>query len=407
MRDTIRSTTLKTFIAISVAHALADCAGGVWPMFKKLAEIDLRAAGVIATVGTIIGCTLQPFFGHWADRGRARTCVLLGAWLAMASLLFGPIARYLDVNSLPVWGLLLVIMVTIRTGQAMYHPAGASLAGSTATKRRSTFVSLYIMCGMIGFSLSHLSFSVVYDWLDQRTEWLFVPLGLVMLGVGWWCRPRESKHEEPPSLGAMLRPLWNLRRKLFALYIMLSLVSGVGFGWIFIMPEFAEGKEYATWIVNGGGMLAMVFGSAVVIIPVAMLADRFGRKRVIIVTLTIGIALFYLVVAGPRLPEWAFLALLFLAGGFTGCPNPLGVAHGQALDVKHSSMITGVLMGLAWALGAIGPTIVGFLAKQPTLRPEGALMWTGIGYFVALGFALWIPRTPRHADGEPAIPADA
>ena len=400
LRSAVGSATLKTFIAISAAHALGDCLGGVWPMFKMLAGVDLAAAGVITTVATIAGTMMQPVFGHWADRGHQRTCIVLGTWLTAMVLLFGPMARYLDLNHPLVWVALCVVLLLIRTGQGMYHPAGASLAGSTSAGRRSTLVSIYIMCGMTGFSLSHLTFSWVYVKLDRELEWLIIPVGLIMLAVMVWCRPRENHHEDRPSIGAMLSRIWELRGKLFELYIVLSLVSGIGFGFIFIMPELARDFGYSNWIVKGGGHVMLVFGSAIVIIPVGMIADRVGRKRVLIITLAMGIGLFYFLlltpwVTGRQFLEWEFLVLLFLTGGFTGCPNPLGVAHGQALDPKHQSMITGVLMGLAWALGAVIPTIVGFVAKQQEYGPVDALIWTGLGYFVALWLAFWIPRTPR------------
>ena len=41
------STTTKTFLSLVVAHMMIDCFGGIWPVFKKLAGLDLERAGLI------------------------------------------------------------------------------------------------------------------------------------------------------------------------------------------------------------------------------------------------------------------------------------------------------------------------------------------------------------------------
>ena len=58
----------RTFTTLFVAHILLDCYGGIWPIFKKLAGLDLVGAGLIATATTVLTTGMQPLFGLWADR---------------------------------------------------------------------------------------------------------------------------------------------------------------------------------------------------------------------------------------------------------------------------------------------------------------------------------------------------
>ena len=55
-------------------------------------------------------------------------------------------------------------------------------------------------------------------------------------------------------------------------------------------------------------------------------------------------------------------------------------------------MISGVMLGLAWTLGALAPAVVGYMAKQPTIGVIGALTWLGLANVIALLLALCLPK---------------
>ena len=87
--------TVGTFIAVVVAHVMADFMGmSVWPVYKTLAGLDVAKAGWIATVIAMSGTAMQPLFGSSADRFGARRIILLGALLTSFALLLGPLADH-------------------------------------------------------------------------------------------------------------------------------------------------------------------------------------------------------------------------------------------------------------------------------------------------------------------------
>ena len=87
--------TVGTFIAVVVAHLLADFMGtSVWPVYKTLAGLDVAKAGWIATVIAMSGTALQPLFGSIADRFGPRRVILLGTLLPSFALLLGPLTDY-------------------------------------------------------------------------------------------------------------------------------------------------------------------------------------------------------------------------------------------------------------------------------------------------------------------------
>ena len=77
-----------------------------------------------------------------------------------------------------------------------------------------------------------------------------------------------------------------------------------------------------------------------------------------------------------------YVALLFVAGGFGGAVNPMGLAIGQRLAPQCASTISGILLGLAWAAASPAFWVIGILAER--LGVINALLWVGTLGFVGL-----------------------
>ncbi len=389
----------RTFLALVAIHALSDCYGGMWPIFKKLAQLDLSYAGLIATLGTLMMMT-QPVFGQWADHGRRRTFVLWGGLLSMATMLLGPLALARpSIGDLPAYALMLLTMVVARIGAAMFHPAGASIAGNSRAGRRSTLVALFIAGGMLGFSASHLLFAWAYEHLAGHTQWLMLP-GLLIIAAGWrWCRPAEATDQRPKvKLSDLLHSVSILRTRMWTLFAILALLSGQALALQFLLPELMELRGQSQLMINGGGFGLTVLGSVLLMIPAGQLADRWGQRRTLALCLLLNVV-FYIVLLKWRDMSPAMTALLLLlSGGCLGTANPLGIALGQHLAPRRASSVSGVLMGLAWSIGGLAPSVVAYLAEKPSLGVEGALLVMSGCAVLALLLMLLVPG---HLPDEP------
>lgn len=379
----------RTFTTLFVAHILLDCYGGIWPIFKKLAGLDLVGAGLIATATTVLTTGMQPLFGLWADRGHRRRFILVGAFMTATAMCLGPIGANLE--ALPAWSaypLMFGLLLIARLGQALFHPAGASVAGAIGADRRSTFVALFVAGGMIGAGSSQILFSGVYQLTGGHTEWLLLP-GLVIF---WWCvagcrpeeRPRAAAKPWRWSLGS-----WRaLRPDLIVLYLVLALTSAQVLGLAFLMPEFVELRGYPAWMVHGGAFGLLILGGVLTMVPAGQLADRFGRRRLLVLTLVGSLCCYYALLWCPPISTAAFAMLCLVSGGFLGTTNPLGVALAQHLVPGRSSMISGFMMGFAWMVGGCAPSLVAMLATRPGVGLVGALALLGLTNVVSLTLAL-------------------
>ena len=182
------------------------------------------------------------------------------------------------------------------------------------------------------------------------------------------------------------------RRRLVMLFVILAMTDFLSVAWGFLMPEFAAQKDLPAWLVHGGAMLVFTFGLMVMMVPAGMLADRMGREKLIVGTLSVSLACYAALVVLPPGSPVATIALLFLLGGMSGVANPLGVAYGQELVPGNRGAVTGVLMGWAWAVGGTAPLAAGALARNPALGATGALAWLALGNVLALVLAIGLHR---------------
>src|SRR5262249_47879773 len=109
------------------------------------------------------------------------------------------------------------------------------------------------------------------------------------------------------------------------------------------------------------------------------LADRFGGRRVVVASFAAA-APFYAVffmLQGP-----VGLAALVVGYFLLQASLPVNVVLGQELSPRHSGIISSLLMGAAWGLGAIILYPIGALADHAGLEP--ALM--ALSSLIVVGF---------------------
>ncbi len=425
----IRPAT-ATFIALVAAHSLVDCFGGVFPIFKYRAGLDLEVAGMLATITLFIGAGLQPLIGLLADHGHERRFVIWGAALSALGIAFGSVGMLLqktDAQGVVYftaggYAVLFVLQLIVRIGQALFHPPGVSLAGNLNHARRATMVSAFVAVGMFGFAFSQGFFSLLYDWTGGQTHWMLIPAALIVLAAIVWCRPTHAAAHRRIEWKQVGSALHAVRGPLFALFLIQALMAALNVGIIFLMPEFVESCGYPQWMSRGVAFMVFVLGSVAIMVPVGALADRIGRTKVMLGLLVLSVVTYYAWLWVPTLLDGAdtgapgaasmvvFCILCALMGAATNTTNPVGVTLGQHLSPKHANVISGVLMGLAWAAGSWGQWIVSRLAVQPELGPRGALAILGTVMLPCVALATRLPREKgREASVEshPSVNASA
>ncbi|HET6439369.1 MAG TPA: MFS transporter, partial [Anaeromyxobacter sp.] len=345
MEGRVRRGAWLGVLTVAVGHLSVDACAGVWPVYKVLANIDLRTAGAIATISTLAGNGLQLAFGPLADRGHRRLLVGLGVAAAGAVFLFpyasGPAA-------------LLALVLLASAGSAAFHPAGAGHAGSLRTGRTGLALALYLAGGYLGFAGSQLAYSGAFHALQGRlAPFLALPL---VLGAAFALAGRAPSDSplagrlEPPA-GEHGAIAWG---KIGALFAIQALSAAVGVAVQFLTPE-VFGADGSTLAMGGAHCLATLAGAAA-LFPAGAARDRFGARPVLVVANVLaGLSLVLLAFDRGRGPG-AALSLILVFNFANAANTVVALAEGTEGLSGSGSSVSALLLGLPWLAAAPAPS---------------------------------------------------
>src|SRR5690606_31645235 len=142
---------------------------------------------------------------------------------------------------------------------------------------------------------------------------------------------------------------------------------------------------YVGWIA---GLFMM--GAAIGGVVGGGLADRFGGRPVIALSMLGAIAPIYLYIPAPDALRFP---LLFLAGFFGGMPHSIVILMVQGLLPGKRAFASGLTLGAMFFSGAVGSYSLGIIAVHTAL--DQALQGTALLPILGAAAALLLPRGLR------------
>jgi FSR family fosmidomycin resistance protein-like MFS transporter len=144
----------------------------------------------------------------------------------------------------------------------------------------------------------------------------------------------------------------------------------------------------------------LVLASAIGTVGCGSLADRYGRRTVILATLVLSVPaiLLYTRYPGP----WAFASAI-LIGFLAASTAPLMLVMAQQLMASRAGLASGLVMGLGFVTAAIGIPINGAIGDAIGLQKS--LMSHVILVIGTLGLAWFLPREKEMETYSDAVPA--
>ncbi|HVC75837.1 MAG TPA: MFS transporter [Candidatus Micrarchaeaceae archaeon] len=378
MKVYLRSGKLLTLM---LGHLTVDSYVGVIPVLYPILigrfHLSFATVGLVSLAYSGMAAISQPMFGLIADRYGTRLTGIALAWTALTFATIG------FVQSFP---LLLVIACASGLGSGAFHPFGAlDVRALLPAWRRSFGMSVYVTAGTVGVALGPLIGIALFGTLGIHGTGVLVVPGLVTGGYLLW-RMRSSAPQAARSgaTGGTGRAI-----PVFAL----AMVIGVMMSRSWTVNVFQSFTP--TWYSQMGygpgfyGPLAttLVLASAVGTVGCGSLADRFGRRTLILVTLVLSAPaiLLYTLFPGP----WAFLSAIAI-GFLAASTAPLMLLMAQQLMAARAGLASGLVMGLGFVTGALGVPINGFIADHIGLQKS--LMTNVILVLATLAIAWFLPR---------------
>ena len=374
-----------TILLMAATHFAVDGYSNIFapllPLLIPHLDLSLAAAGTLTMCFQLAASVSQLGFGHLADRWRPRVLLLAGPLVCVTMLSLIGLA--------PSAFVLGLILVAGGLGGSAFHPPAAALVHRLAGYRQGFAMALHITGGSLGFSLGPLLFAPVIQRVGLEWSPIVALPGLAWLTLCLRRIPTFEAHEERGDGGlATLRPYAAPLALLYGVVVLRTLAS-LSFATFVPVMLTRRGLSVTAAAV---AVSFYLFASSVGGFLGGPLADRFGAKRVIALSLVLAVPF---LVAAPLLHGWAFIVVLGVGGFFLQSTLPVNVTFGQQLAPVSAATVSSLMMGFAWGTGGLAVPLVGMLADRLDVGPT--LMIMGLLPLAAAACALPLPHRVSRA----------
>ncbi|WP_426445510.1 MFS transporter [Paenibacillus sp. S-38] len=387
-----KPAVMRILLAISLVHLLNDTIQGIipaiLPILKGSMSLSYMQAGLIVFVLNMTSSLLQPLIGLYADRHPSPYMLPLG----VGATFFG----VLGLAFAPSYALVLFSVLLIGLGSAVFHPEGSRVAYMAGGSRRGMAQSVYQVGGNSGHALASVMTALVFVPFRQLGALWFTfaaALGiLVQFYIAKWYTDYLAAHPHVPRKSGEGAGRTGIRKRTAAAVLVLIFLvfarswyqSGVSIYYPFhFMERFGMGLDRASmyiFLFSAAGAIGTFVGGP--------LSDRLGRRNVIFGSM-LGSAPFALLL--PYADELWSLVLLTLNGFIMLLGFSVTVVYAQELIPGKVGTVSGLIVGLAFGLGALGAVVLGSLVDALNLN----IVLKGLSFLPLLGLFTYFLPTDR------------
>jgi len=379
-----RNAWLVPLVLYSTGHLLVDSYQGalavLQPALHDRFALNFAQAGILG--GALVGSSslVQPAYGYLYDRFPSRLFSALGPAIAAAFI-----------SSL-VWakgfGGLLAMVILGGTGVAAFHPQAASNAVASIRRNRGRAMAVFISGGSLGLALGPLLFSALLSHGGLEFARLGAIPGIVVSLMLLFLLPPvvHSARSREKFDWTALRDVW---KPLTVLYFLVLIRSIVQITFTQFLPLYLRGQRHFSVSAASLSLSIYLAGGAIGGLAGGNLADRFGGRLVILISMIGSVPFLALFVFGHGV--WS-QAGLFIGGLILLFTMPVNIVIAQELAPSQAGTISALMMGFAFgAAGLIFIPLTGWVADVWSIQ----LAFAGLITFPLLGFVLGL-KLPRN-----------
>jgi FSR family fosmidomycin resistance protein-like MFS transporter len=359
-----QQTVYRVLFIISFVHMLNDSIQSVipaiFPILEESMNLSYLQLGFIGFALQMTASILQPIVGLYSDKKPSPFLLPLGLMFTLIGMLGLAIS--------PNYYFVLLSVVFVGIGSSVFHPEGSKVVYLAAGPRRGLAQSIFQVGGNGGQSLAPILTALVFVPLGQfGAIWFTVVAGLaviLLIYIAIWYKDKleyETLHKRNNKKEVKIEQK-NKKQVKTAMMLLIFFVfvrswyhtSITIYYPFFIMNEYGISIEKAQVFI----FLFLIAGAIGTFVG-GPLSDRFGRRNIIMLSM-LGSTPIALVL--PYVNETLAYLLLFINGFIVLSSFSVTVVYAQELIPGKIGAVSGLMVGLAFGLGAIGAVVLGGLA---------------------------------------------
>jgi FSR family fosmidomycin resistance protein-like MFS transporter len=352
---------LKILLVLSLGHLVTDiyqsALPAILPFLKENLSLSYTMAGVILMAANFTSSLIQPLFGYLSDKQEKAFLLPLGCLCAGVgfSLLSFPSS----------YALILILVIVSGFGIASYHPEGYKTAHFFTGEKRVTGMAIFAVGGNLGFALGPMIAIYIIKYMGfSSLPVIIVPsLFFVAIIIFYW---RDISITEIKKDKAAEREFASEGQK--GAYMSLSIViaivimrSWTQMGLMSYIPFYYINHLKGDPLYAGKLVFVLLLGGVVGTLCGAPLADRWGHKRYLILSMFLSTLILPLIFI---IDGYMLFVVLGLLGMTLVSTFSVTVVMAQQLLPKNLGVASGLIVGFAIGAGGICVTLLGVIADN-------------------------------------------
>lgn len=347
------------------------------PLIQATLGIGYAAAGSLAIFVQLPGL-LNPFIGYLADKVSVRYFVILAP--AITATLFSSLGLVSTYAALAL--LLFVAGISI----AAFHAPAPAMVAKVSGAQVGKGMSIFMASGELARALGPMLVVAGIAWFGIDGVWRLSILGWGMSAILYVRLRTVAATPRLPGTSAM-DTFWATARRLFPVLVWLlagrtMLVAALT---TYLPIYMNDEREASLWLAAGALTILQAAGVAGAL-ATGTLSDRIGRRRILLVLLSLAPFLMVAFVYGP---EWLAVPLLLLLGFASISPQPVIMALVQDQFPLNRALANGTYLAITFLLQAAGIWVVGALSDSLGLTPAFAI--SAVVGLVSVPAIRWLP----------------
>lgn len=349
-------TNLRVLFALTLVHFTGDFYSSfttpLFPAFMDKLDLTLTQVGLIAGINRFLSFIVQPVAGYLSDRYQGRAIILGGLLMAVVFIPLAGIAG-------SYWVLIALISLG-SVGSSLFHPSVAGMIPLYSGNRKGFSMSIFNTGGTLAFAVGPFFITAVVAAWGLEAMPATMAVGLAVMAYLWFAVPAPKSEGMASSglVGTLKKQFGKVWKTIFLIWLVMVLRAVVGQSFMTFMPVLLVSRGYS--LVSGGVMITLfTLAGTVSGLTAGYLADRAGSRPIFLVSHLLMTPALLLMLWLPG--DWIY-AGVGVAGFFVLATLPLGVTLAQALAPGGRSMVSSLMMGLAYGLGGAMAPLVGWLA---------------------------------------------
>ena len=359
---TIEEGEFKTggVTTVAVAHAVHDTYSAFLPALLPLLIEKFALSNTLAGLFTVfyqIPSLLQPLIGRLADRKNLRFMVILAPTITGAAMS--------TVGLAPSYGFAAFLLILAGISSATLHATGPVLGSALSGNRLGRGMSFWMVGGELGRALGPLITvtAIAYLTLDEL-PWLMLAGILTSIFLFFKLEPISTRTNHEDTQLHWREGLNKLRHIMLPLAVILFIRSLAMSTLTTFLPTFLTREGTSLWMAGFSLTILEVSGMVGAFLA-GGLSDRFGRRRMLVISFVATPILMFLFV---RANAFWKLPLLVLLGFFAIAVVPVFMAIVMENAAEQRAFANGIYMATSFVLHSLAVIVIGLLADLIDLR---------------------------------------